>query len=417
MLSASLRRYEDPAHSADPRIRELVVALATLDPAPAPRAHFRAELRAQLVAVAPRLIAEGPAIEQQRPANAALAQPQAAPTRRAKVGVAAGWTTRISIGRPLATITAVIAIFAMLLGGAVWVSKKALPGDTLYALKRANENVRLSTANGDAAKGKVYLSLAKTRADEVEALLSRSSAIAPGAGPSAATGVNAHTAKLITSTLGLADTEVRNAAQLLGGQAVRHNSADSLSIMTGWAPGQIQRLQSITDRLGSGATHDRALASTRLAAAALLRAQRLNAMLGCNSLDSAATDELGPVPGTVCTTNPAKQSTAPSAPNPSRSTKHRNTATHPRVTGATGSRPSGSLPLPSDPVSVSVPGTHGKLKHGKLKLPPLPPIRLPSLPIHLPTHPGTGSPAPTPTCIVHIIGICIGQHAGQPRRP
>src|ERR1700712_475421 len=55
----SLRRYDDPINSRDPRIRAVVAGLQTLDVAPAPRAHFRAELRAQLVAVAPRLIADG----------------------------------------------------------------------------------------------------------------------------------------------------------------------------------------------------------------------------------------------------------------------------------------------------------------------------------------------------------------------
>lgn len=405
MLSASLRRYEDPARSSDPRIRELVSALATLDTAPAPRAHFRAELRAQLVAVAPRLIAEGPAIEQPRPADTALAPRQAARTSRgAKVGAAAGWTTRISIGRPLATITAVIAVFAMLLGGAVWISKKALPGDALYALKRANENVALSTAGGDTAKGRVYLGLAKTRSEEVQALLSRSSSMAAGTGPSAAAGVNAHTAKLIRTTLGLADTDVRNGAQLLGGKAVQSHSADPLSIFTSWAPGQIRRLQSITDRLGSGATHDRAAASTRLVVAALARAQRLIPMLGCNSMDNAATDELGPVPGPVCTLapSPGTHSTTPRAPNPSTSTKHGNTATQPRVTGASAPAPSGTATLPIEPGSVTVVPTRGNIK-----LPPLP-IKLPPLPIQLPTAPNPTTSSAPHTCIVSILGICIG---------
>src|ERR1700709_497436 len=59
MLGAALRRRRDPAKSSDPRVRELVAALATLEVAPAPRADFRAELRAQLVAVTPRLVDEG----------------------------------------------------------------------------------------------------------------------------------------------------------------------------------------------------------------------------------------------------------------------------------------------------------------------------------------------------------------------
>src|SRR5438105_343143 len=57
MLGASWRRLEDPARSRDPRVRALVGALAAL-PSPAPTDEFRAELRAQLIAIAPRIISE-----------------------------------------------------------------------------------------------------------------------------------------------------------------------------------------------------------------------------------------------------------------------------------------------------------------------------------------------------------------------
>ncbi len=57
----SLRRHPDPAQSRDPEVRAVVDALGQLDIAPAPDEQFRHELRAQLVAVAPRLMAEGAA--------------------------------------------------------------------------------------------------------------------------------------------------------------------------------------------------------------------------------------------------------------------------------------------------------------------------------------------------------------------
>jgi len=324
MLGASLRRYEDPARSADPRIRRLVAQLATLEPAPAPRAHFRAELRAQLVAVAPRLIAEGPAVEAPRAVpTPATPAPAGAKSSGSRLNAALGWAGRISLARPIALVTTVIVVFAVLLGGAVWISKKALPGDTLYSLKRANENVALSLATGDTAKGREYLDLAQTRAGEVSALLSRSSATADGTGPSAAGGVNSHTADLITATLASADSDTRNGSRLLAGQAVHNGSAEPLSFMTGWAPNQIERLQSISDRLSAGALHDRAAASAELAAAALSRAQALRAILSCSSLDNAPTDDLGPVPSTVCaaTTDPAHHPGAPAKPNSSTPTK------------------------------------------------------------------------------------------------
>src|SRR4051794_35737826 len=58
MLSPALHRQPDPEHSRGPRVRALVGQLRTLE-APAPRPEFRDELRAQLVAITPRLVAEG----------------------------------------------------------------------------------------------------------------------------------------------------------------------------------------------------------------------------------------------------------------------------------------------------------------------------------------------------------------------
>ena len=210
MLSATLRRYPDPTMSADPRIYTLLTDLRALDVAPAPRAHFRAELRAQLVAVAPRLVADGVAVERSATDRrgedtAVIPAVQATPavSRFAKLRA-------LPLGRPVAIVTAVVAVFALLLGGAVWVSKKSLPGDALYSLKRANENVQLSLADGPTAKSKAYLNFAGERVDEVTALLKRSSAVGAGAGLSAG-GISPHTASLVDSTLSSGDGDVRDA--------------------------------------------------------------------------------------------------------------------------------------------------------------------------------------------------------------
>src|SRR5690348_17059209 len=110
---SSLRRFEDPAHSADPNIRAIVSGLRTLEIAPPPRAHFRAELRAQLVAVAPRLVAEGVAAEltpvspvaaperaRPQPRPAPVAQPSL--LRRVLAGL-----HNLPISRPVGIVTAV----------------------------------------------------------------------------------------------------------------------------------------------------------------------------------------------------------------------------------------------------------------------------------------------------------------------
>jgi hypothetical protein len=403
MLSASLRRFEDPARSADPQIRQLVAQLATLDPAPPPRAHFRAELREQLVAVAPRLVAEGQTITAPPPTERPAGAAHAAPRHQSKVGALFGRRGRISIARPLGVLTAVIALFAVLLGGAVWVSKKSLPGDALYSLKRANEDVQLSFATGDKAKGREYLSFARTRAEEVAALLKRSSSSASGAGPAAAGGISAHTAHLIQTTLNAADSDLRNGSQLLSGQAARNGTTSSLSIITSWAPGQLTRLQKIADRLGTtGPLHDRAAASSQLTSEAYARAKELKAVVDCDCLTESGTDELGPLPCTDCASprnpggpNGTSGGATPSAP----SNGAPPTASVPG-TGSTDAPPSGSASTPGG--SATPPSTDATT-------PGVPPvtIELPTLPI-LPSNPAASDDTSTDqTCTLDLLGICV----------
>jgi hypothetical protein len=399
VLNGSLRRYEDPERSADPRIRQVVAELRTLEPAPAPRAHFRAELRAQLVAVAPRLIAEGTHAE--APGARADATARSLTDRLA---AASGRVRGLSLGRPIAMVTAVIAIFALLLGGAVWVSKKALPGDTLYALKRANENVQLSLTSGDTARGKQYLSFASTRAQEATELLQHSSALAAGPGSTAAAGINAHTQKLVASTLDSADEDTRNASKLLGGQAVRNGSSAPLTAISSWVPGQLTKLQAVVDRIPAGALHDRAASSVQLVRAAGARAQALDALSGCSCLGSAATDALGPVPCPVCE---VQQSPAPT---PTPGTASPGTTTEPGGTPKSSTKAgsgttthgtnAGGQPSPAPTGSSGGGGTTGG---GILPTGPLPPITI-QVPTLLPQPTSSsGSASTSPTCVIDVI--------------
>ena len=319
-MLGSLRRFEDPAHSADPEIRAVVAGLRTLEVAPPPRAHFRAELRAQLVAVAPRLIAEGVTAETSAtPAATAAAQEKATRPERRSLRQA----LRIPVGRPLGIVTAVVAIFGLLLGGAVLLSRNALPGDALYGLKRAGENLQLATASGPTDKANDLLEFAANRVKEVDALLADAGARA-GA-PAAPSG---DTASLVASTLGSADSDVRQASRLLGNAAVRQHSAAPLTAMVTWSPRQITRLQGVLDRLAPGTVHDRATASLALVRAAQQRAGALAAVVACACMNQAHSDSLGPVPCTTCTTGTGTPS-APSVPSQPGTTPQ-----HPGGTGA-----------------------------------------------------------------------------------
>jgi uncharacterized protein DUF5667 len=193
----ALRRHPDPADSTDPRIRSVVDSLGHLDIAPAPADRFRSELRAQLVAVAPRLVEE----------SAAAPEPAASDKRSEVVGKHAARARR-SYARPLAIAASVVTVLVLVLAGATWMSQKSLPGDTLYGLKRASEDVRLSLASSSTAAAGDRLGFATTRVEEARQLVRQAGATALGRGPQASGGLNARTTRLVSDTLKSADEDL-----------------------------------------------------------------------------------------------------------------------------------------------------------------------------------------------------------------
>jgi hypothetical protein len=220
----------------------------------------------------------------------------------------------LRLGRPLSIAASIVTAFALLLGGAVWMSRDALPGDNLYGLKRASERVELATAGSDTEKARAHLEFAATRAQEVRALLSRGSVTASGQGAEAA-GLDPKTARLVASTLSSADSDVTAASVLLGKQAVSKGSPAPLDTMTKWAPGQLARLRAIAAVVPSGDLRARTESSANLVAAALTRAETLAPKVDCSCLGSTGVDTLGPVP---CATCPTSQDPGqnPSGPQP-----------------------------------------------------------------------------------------------------
>ena len=380
MLGSSLRRFEDPSRSADPRIRAVVMGLRTLEVAPPARAHFRAELRAQLVAVAPRLIADGTAAEGV-PRDAVLARPRPQPRPRAVVEARPNGLRRaldrlanLPINRPLGVLTAVVAVLGLLLGGAVFMSRSALPGDALYGLKRASENVELSLASGPTDKANVLLGFARTRADEVNALLARADSTALSAGANASGALNARTAGLIKSTLASADQDVTQASQLLGTAAVRGKSAKPLDMMTAWTPGQTARLTDALHRIPAGPLHAQAASSVNLVNAAQVRAAKLKPQVDCSCLNGAVTDNLGPVPLTVLPT-PTNSSTIPASTGRSSGSS----------SGSSGSGP--AVGNGDSSTGVSNPSSGSESSSSTQPILPIPSISLPSIPLPTVTSP------------------------------
>jgi hypothetical protein len=311
-LRGGLRSYPNPSSSIDPRIRLVVARLSAM---PAARIAvpdtFRSELRQQLVAITPRIVAESQAATaSQLPAlnragKAAPAAPQPGP----------GTAARRSLRRPVIALLAVTAFFVLLLGGALWRSGGTLPGDSLYSLKRAGENLQLSLLSGNAARGEKYLNLAGDRADEVRSLLSRDSATALGSGPQAAGVVSPHIAGLVTSTLDNEDSDVRDGTRLLTSNAASTGNVGPLNSMIVWSPSQLAKLNGIAGLLPAGQLYDRVLESVTTAQSALIRAVQIRAVAGSPCLASAPTDAYGPLPVTQCAI-PAPSSTSSAAPAP-----------------------------------------------------------------------------------------------------
>ncbi len=386
VMNVSLNRHPDPERSSDPRIRELVAALGVLSSASAPDTRFRAELRAQLVAATPRIVAE----------QAAAATTETVSAARSR------W---LRLGRPLSILTCALVIGVLLLSGAFWISSRALPGDALYGLKRASENFRAAVTGGDADRGKLLLSYAATRYDEIGDLLPKSGAL--GAGVQAGgVYIDSHTASLVTSTLNAADDEVRQGMQTIGAQAIESNSGTVLAVVVDWYPAPMRSLTDIVARIPIVATdglHQRAAQSLALLTDAALRANSLQALGDCECLASVRTDGLGPVAPPCATCVPPATKPAPS-PSPTPSPSPSSSATPaPGTSGAATTDPgSAAPPAPAESTDTL----------GPIVLPPLPvdtaapppPIDpppvvtdTPTLPTDTPTDTSTGTPSDTST--------------------
>ncbi|MFJ7903558.1 DUF5667 domain-containing protein [Streptomyces sp. NPDC096198] len=66
-----------------------------------------------------------------------------------------------------------VGVAAASFGGVAAASSDALPGDSLYGLKRGIEDVRLGMAEGDTDRGQLYLDQASTRLNEARRLMER----------------------------------------------------------------------------------------------------------------------------------------------------------------------------------------------------------------------------------------------------
>ncbi|MFE3328671.1 DUF5667 domain-containing protein [Streptomyces sp. NPDC059176] len=162
---------EQPEDSADRAEQGRLLALANgLGELPKPELDPEVKVvqRAQLVAAMEAMFAEGgvsrgPTVPEQRASGrgAHRASPlrKLRPRSRWAKGLAAGGLT--------------VGVAAGAFGGVAAASSDALPGDSLYGLKRGMEDIKIGLADDDADRGELYLDQASTRLNEARRLMER----------------------------------------------------------------------------------------------------------------------------------------------------------------------------------------------------------------------------------------------------
>ncbi|MEY9487098.1 hypothetical protein RKD26_002892 [Streptomyces calvus] len=164
-----------PAPAAAETERDKLLSLASdLGALPKPELDPEVKVvqRAQLVAAFEAMLQEGTA--------AGEAMDQAVPEQRSRRARGAHRATRLSKLRPRSRLAKgltagglTVGVAAGALGGVAAASTDALPGDSLYGLKRGIEDVKLGLADGNDERGRVYLDNASTRLNEARRLMER----------------------------------------------------------------------------------------------------------------------------------------------------------------------------------------------------------------------------------------------------
>lgn len=161
--------------------REQAQLLALADglrelPRPGLDPEVRTVQRAQLVAAMEAAVAEGTvgagdgAGDRRLPRQRAAHQSRGA-HRATGLGALGRLRPASRLGRGLAAGGLSVGVAASALGGVAAASTDALPGDTLYGLKRGMEDLRLNLADDDADRGRLYLDHASTRLREARRLM------------------------------------------------------------------------------------------------------------------------------------------------------------------------------------------------------------------------------------------------------
>lgn len=207
------------------RYADLMSTVAALEsiPQPTPRPEFATTLRAQLMAAAATDLV---------PATTPAAQSPS--TRRRERGLAAAAAAFVLVGTTAGVATA---------------ADHALPGSTLYPIKRGIESAQVTMTTNETAKGRELLDQAGTRLDEVSALLS-----APDA-----------TTEQVASTLDSFAARAAEGSDLLFRSYRRDASSDDISAVRDFTASSMLTLDRVAELAPPTSTSDFSQAATVLA--------------------------------------------------------------------------------------------------------------------------------------------------------
>ncbi|MFH8978720.1 DUF5667 domain-containing protein [Streptomyces sp. NPDC017890] len=163
----------DAGATAEPTGQGRLLTLATgLETLPRPQLDPEVKVvqRAQLVAAFEAMLQEGTAGDGARDTSVPE-QRRARGTHRA--APLSRFRPRSRLAKGLTAGGLSVSVAAGAFGGVAAASSDALPGDSLYGLKRGIEDFRLGLADGDDERGRAHLDLASTRLNEARRLMER----------------------------------------------------------------------------------------------------------------------------------------------------------------------------------------------------------------------------------------------------
>ncbi|MEU3248827.1 DUF5667 domain-containing protein [Streptomyces sp. NPDC006875] len=165
-----------PPAAAEQTEQGLLMALATgLGELPKPELDPEVKVvqRAQLVAAMEAMLLQGTAAEGDGPDRSVPGQRSHRARGAHRASGLGKLRPRSRLSKGLAAGGLTVGVAAGAFGGVAAASSDALPGDSLYGLKRGMEDIKLGLAHGDSDRGELYLDQASTRLSEARRLMER----------------------------------------------------------------------------------------------------------------------------------------------------------------------------------------------------------------------------------------------------